>query len=104
MGEMTVHEYFESGIKDDAGRAGIDTHGLVGLAIVHTMSEELIRRFDALELAWGLIANGYGGWENAPDDWRNAAIRWRDEQYHPILEAMVHDEKEDAPETASGGA
>lgn len=41
----------------------------------------------SLELAWGLIANAYGGdWKSAPDDWRKAAERWRDEQYHPSLD------------------
>jgi len=34
----------------------------------------------AIELAWGIIANAYGGdWESASEDWRGAAERWRDE-------------------------
>ena len=34
---------------------------------------------DALGLAWGLIANNYGGdWDQATDEWRAAAERWRD--------------------------
>ena len=34
----------------------------------------------AIELAWGIIANAYGGdWENASEDWRGAAERWRNE-------------------------
>ena len=33
-----------------------------------------------IELAWGLIANAYGGnWDNASDDWRGAAERWRNQ-------------------------
>ena len=36
-----ANTYFETGIKDDAERAGIDTRGLVGMAIVHTMVEQL---------------------------------------------------------------
>ena len=44
----------------------------------------------SLELAWGLIANAYGGdWENAPTEWREAAIRWRDEHWHPALAAAT---------------
>lgn len=32
------------------------------------------------EMAWGIIANAYGGdWLKSPDSWRLAAIRWRDE-------------------------
>jgi len=37
-----ANTYFETGIKDNAERAGIDTQGLVGMAIVHTMTEEII--------------------------------------------------------------
>ena len=34
---------------------------------------------DREELAWGLIANAYGGnWDLAPGAWRAAAERWRD--------------------------
>ena len=34
---------------------------------------------DEVELAWGLIANAYGGdWDEATDEWRQAAVRWRD--------------------------
>jgi hypothetical protein len=40
----------------------------------------------ALELAWGLIANAYGGdWDKASDEWREAATRWRDEHWHGFL-------------------
>ena len=48
---------------------------------------------EALELAWGLIANAYGGdWDSAPTDWKEAAERWRDEQWHEALGLMpTHD-------------
>ena len=37
-------------------------------------------RPDGIDMAWGLIANAYGGnWELASDEWRKAAERWRDE-------------------------
>ena len=43
---------------------------------------------DTLELAWGLIANAYGGdWDKATDEWREAAERWRD-QFHDLLEML----------------
>lgn len=39
----------------------------------------------ALETAWGIIANAYGGdWQLAGTDWHEAAIRWRD-KYHNNL-------------------
>jgi hypothetical protein len=42
---------------------------------------------DGMELAWGVIANAYGGgWELATKEWRKAAERWRDEQWHKSLE------------------
>lgn len=40
------------------------------------------------ELAWGIIANAYGGdWSQASPEWRKAAERWRDEVWHPALAA-----------------
>ena len=40
---------------------------------------------ELLELAWGVIANAYGGdWDQASDGWRGAAERWRD-NYHEWL-------------------
>ena len=56
------------------------------------------RRLNAMEIAWGLIANAYGGdWYNAPDDWRKAAERWRDEYWHPEL-AIATEGASDAAE------
>jgi len=41
----------------------------------------------AIELAWGLIANAYGGdWDSATPEWKEAAERWRDEHWHPLLD------------------
>lgn len=37
------------------------------------------------ELAWGLIANAYGGdWDSAPPEWKQAAERWRDAYYNRL--------------------
>ena len=50
---------------------------------VHTaLCAEVIRaeRTAAVEEAWGIIANAFGGdWSKATDEWRQAAERWRDE-------------------------
>ena len=44
---------------------------------------------DGLELAWGLIANAYGGdWSQASPEWHTAAERWRDEVWLPALAAL----------------
>ena len=53
---------------------------------------------DMLELAWGLIANAGGGdWHREGPDWKAAAVRWRDEHYHPSLDAAM---KAQTPEPA----
>ncbi len=50
---------------------------------------------ELLELAWGLIANAYGGnWNEAPDDWREAAERWRDRWHAELREHGVVAEEE----------
>jgi hypothetical protein len=34
---------------------------------------------DAIDDAWGIIANAFGGnWDQASPEWRQAAERWRD--------------------------
>jgi hypothetical protein len=40
---------------------------------------------EALELAWGLIANASDWNMKNRTDWRKAAERWRDTHYHPHL-------------------
>jgi hypothetical protein len=43
--------------------------------------------WDALEAAWGLIANAYDGdWYGASEDWRQAAERWRDNHFLPYIQ------------------
>ena len=40
-------------------------------------------------MAWGLIANAWGGdWSQAPTAWREAAERWRDEVWRPSLSSQ----------------
>lgn len=42
-------------------------------------------REELLEMAWGIIANAYGGeWDQAPPNWRQAARTWR-LLYHELL-------------------
>jgi hypothetical protein len=48
---------------------------------------EVLRLMDAMELAWGVIANvDRGNWHMQSEEWRNAATYWRDEHWHPALE------------------
>lgn len=41
---------------------------------------------EAVEIAWGVIANaGNGDWTTQSPDWQRAAIRWRDEHLNPAV-------------------
>lgn len=53
------------------------------------MTKRQEKNMEALELAWGIIANVSGGnWNEQTVDWKKAAERWRDEHWHPALEAL----------------
>jgi len=64
-------------------RTGADLRELSAIA---RSPEPAAEPVEALEIAWGIIANAYGGnWDLATEEWREAAIRWRDEHWHPRL-------------------
>jgi hypothetical protein len=55
-------------------------------------SKEIERLRESEELAWGLIANAYGGdWDLASEasGWKAAAIRWRDDYQSTLSMAEV---------------
>lgn len=46
------------------------------------------------EIAWGIIANAFGGdWSKASADWRGAAERWRDEWHRRLAPASAEGTK-----------
>ena len=49
---------------------------------------EIARLMNAMELAWGLIANGQY-WDRTDGrqygEWNEARLNWRDEHWHPAL-------------------
>jgi hypothetical protein len=54
---------------------------------VAALCRELRATREALEVAWGVIANAGGGdWTKESKDWQEAAARWRDEHWHPSLD------------------
>ena len=54
------------------------------------VAAERERRTDDLEAAWGLIANAWNGnWNDAPVEWLDAAARFRDDRWHPLLDAAL---------------
>lgn len=55
--------------------------------VAQVASERFDALYDDLELAWGVIANAYGGdWEKAHPEWREAAERWRD-KYQELIKS-----------------
>lgn len=47
---------------------------------------------NAIEVAWGIIANAHGGdWSKASPEWRQAAERWRDEYVTGCLPVVTTD-------------
>ena len=58
---------------------------------------------DAIELAWGIIANASGGnWDRESSDWQEAAARWRDTYVGPMSAraAARHSASLPSPESA----
>lgn len=61
-----------------------DVSRLQNAAAAHDEREK--QMLDALEMAWGVIANAGGGdWETQSVEWQEVAARWRDEHWHKIL-------------------
>lgn len=51
-----------------------------------------------MEVAWGIIANAFGGdWDLAQKGWKEAAERWRDEAWHRIAGEVYAKRAREAP-------
>jgi hypothetical protein len=82
-----LHGLALMGAEDDGTEAAAN-HAAQTLRAVLRSPEPAAEPVEALEIAWGIIANAYGGnWDLATEEWREAAIRWRDEHWHPRLPA-----------------
>lgn len=47
---------------------------------------------EAIELAWGVIANAHGGdWDKASPEWKEAAENWRDKYVADIIGEKEND-------------
>jgi hypothetical protein len=53
-------------------------------------AQERIKRLeDCIETAWGIIANVSGGdWTRQKPHWQEAVVRWRDNDFHPIMKEL----------------
>lgn len=60
------------------------------LEIQNGQLQERIKRLeDCIETAWGIIANVSGGdWTRQKHHWQEAAVRWRDNDFHPIMKEL----------------
>lgn len=51
--------------------------------------ERIKRLEDCIETAWGIIANVSGGdWTRQKPHWQEAVVRWRDNDFHPIMKEL----------------
>ena len=60
-----------------------------GVAVVREMQQRIKRLEDCIETAWGIIANVSGGdWTRQKSEWQEAVVRWRDNQFDPIMKEL----------------
>lgn len=53
------------------------------------LQERIKRLEDCIETAWGIIANVSGGdWTRQKPHWQEAVVRWRDNDFHPIMKEL----------------
>ena len=51
--------------------------------------QRINRLEDCIETAWGIIANVSGGdWTRQKPQWQEAVVRWRDNDFHPIMKEL----------------
>jgi hypothetical protein len=65
------------------------------------MKSEVERLMDALDTAWGIIANAESWVSNK--EWKEAMFRWRDNDWHPALDRNGHPGKAKAERQEVGG-
>lgn len=59
------------------------------MGIEENKTQPAVNSLDAIELAWGIIANAGGGnWGKETPEWQDAAVRWRD-TYLPQMGAKL---------------
>lgn len=54
--------------------------------------EREAKLLDLAEMAWGIIANAYGGnWDLSHPDWKQAAEKWRNQYHAALADADLYD-------------
>jgi hypothetical protein len=53
------------------------------------LKQRIKRMDDCIQTAWGIIANVSGGdWTRQKPQWQEAVVRWRDNDFHPIMKEL----------------
>ena len=61
------------------------------------LKDRIKRLEDCIETAWGIIANVSGGdWTRQKSEWQEAVVRWRDNDFHPIMKKLSERESKEA--------
>jgi hypothetical protein len=56
---------------------------------LNAANDRIKRLEDCIETAWGIIANVSGGdWTRQKPHWQEAVVRWRDNDFHPIMKEL----------------
>jgi hypothetical protein len=56
---------------------------------LNVANKRIKRLEDCIETAWGIIANVSGGdWTRQKPQWQEAVVRWRDNDFHPIMKEL----------------
>jgi len=82
------------GLREDLGKASLavlDCAPRLAAALeqIDGLRAALEAANDAVEIAWGIIANAGGGdWNKETREWREAAARWRDENLEKVSAHM----------------
>lgn len=75
--------------QEDYTESYLLTEGLKLERELNAANENTRRLHDCLETAWGIIANVSGGdWTRQKPEWQEAVIRWRDNQFDPIMKEL----------------
>ena len=52
------------------------------------LKQRIKRMDDCLKTAWIIIADVGGDWTRQKPQWKDSVIRWRDNQFHPIMKEL----------------
>lgn len=63
---------------------------------LESANEKIKRLNDCLKTAWIIIADVGGDWTRQKPQWKDSVIRWRDNQFHPIMKELSERKSKEA--------